>query len=206
MKFENLSSTPSFDDVCLLFEDNKNILAHKIVLSAASPVLYSLLKDSNNGQNIKIIMLSFDYIIMKSIISFLYTGEAFLDSKEQMDLFIEYADILGLKAFSNAEIHPVHTVGSILDLEDPINLVIAKILETEGNNKDEKCLNDNLSREEAIDFLLAGGETSIDEEADKVFKEDEDEPSVFNDQNDGNQSDQVKIPHTGDKASLDRCG
>ena len=202
-KFENLSSILSFDDVCLLFEDNKIILAHKIVLSAGSPVLYSLLKDSDTSQNSKISMPSFDYITMTRIISFLYSGEAFLDSKEQMDLFIEYSDILGLKAFSNADNHPVHTLGSILDLEAPINLGIANILETEGKKKENKCLKDNLSREDAIDFLIVGGETAIGEEADNVYREDEDEPNVLIkvelDHNDGNLSDPVKFNRKKDK-------
>ena len=114
-----------------------------------------------------------------------------------MDLFIEYSDILGLKAFSNADNHPVHTLSTILDLKDPINLEIGKILETKGKKKENNCLKDNLSREDAIDFLIVGGETAIGEEADNVYREYEDEPNVLIkvelDHNDGNLSDPVKF-------------
>ena len=99
MQFENISDPLAFDDVCLLLDDSNVLLAHRIVLSAASPVFKHVLEDSSQIKNTNISLPSFDYTTMKRLVSFLYSGEAFLDSKEQLNEFIEYCDLFGLKAF-----------------------------------------------------------------------------------------------------------
>ena len=98
----------AFDDVSLVFADGETIPAHRIVLSAASPVLKDLLTDSSSVlENSQIFLPSFDHLIMRKLTSFLYYGEAFLDNKEELDQFMEYSDYFGLKAFKGVKPYEV---------------------------------------------------------------------------------------------------
>ena len=110
----NFSDPHGFDDVRLIFDNNnKVILAPRIILSAASPVFKDLLEDSSLVENTKILMPSFDYIIMKKLCNFFYSGEAFLDSKDQLNKFIEFSNMLGLMAFRDVENHQVNAFKSM---------------------------------------------------------------------------------------------
>ena len=84
MGMTHFSDLEGFDDVCLIFDDrNKVILAPRIVLSAASPVFKCVLEDSSIVESTKILMPTFDYIVMKKLCNFFTSGEAFLDGKDQ---------------------------------------------------------------------------------------------------------------------------
>ena len=177
MQFENISDPLAFDDVCLLLDDSNVLLAHRIVLSAASPVFKHVLEDSSQIKNTNISLPSFDYTTMKRLVSFLYSGEAFLDSKEQLNEFIEYCDLFGLKAFRDVEKYQVDSLGCILNLEDPLNVeigyILANKLKIEKNSIDDEYLNDSTTLEDAIDVLemdwpIIEDGVGDDEEAGKI--------------------------------------
>ena len=122
----------AFDDVSLVFADGETIPAHRIVLSAASPLLKDLLTDSSSVlENSQIFLPSFDHLIMRKLTSFLYSGEAFLKNKEELDQFMEYCDYFGLKAFKDVKPNEVRAFKNMLN--EPNS---GKV-----NNKDHKVAN-----------------------------------------------------------------
>ena len=107
----------AFNDVSLVFGDGETIPAHRIVLSAASPVLRDLLTDSSSAlENSQISLPYFDHLTMEKLVSFLYSGEAFLKNKEELDQFMEYCDYFGLKAFKDVKLNEVSGFNNI-DME-----------------------------------------------------------------------------------------
>ena len=179
MQFENIPDPLAFDDVCLLFDDSKVLLAHRIVLSAASPVFKHVLEDSSQIKNTNIFLPSFDYTTMKRLVSFLYSGEAFLDSKEQLNEFIEYCDLFGLKAFKDVENYQVDSLGCILNLEDPLNVKLGGILTTElevkveNNSEDYANFKEPINLEVSIDLSRTDGQDNEGEEAGKIHDTEE---------------------------------
>ena len=93
-------STNELTDVTLVSEDNIHFKAHKVVLSACSPVFKSIV--SNNLLSHQIIFLrgiqSFE---VESMLQFIYLGKA-LVYQDKMNEFLNAAKILEIKEVSNA--------------------------------------------------------------------------------------------------------
>ena len=84
-------------DVTLVCEDRKHFKVHKVVLSACSSVFKSIVNDI--PQNCSVIYLSgIQHQEMKSILDFIYLGEAIV-CKENMDDFVTVAKSLDIKEF-----------------------------------------------------------------------------------------------------------
>jgi hypothetical protein len=96
----------SFDDVCLQFDGSGSLRAHRIVLSAASPVLKVLLADCGPVEIVQILLPGFDYAVMKQLLQFIYSGEVTVLSKE-CEAFLEYCNIMGLKNLKEEDIKSV---------------------------------------------------------------------------------------------------
>lgn len=81
-----------FSDVTLVGEDASSFGAHKIVLSRASLFFESLLTnlEGRNSSNSVIIMTGFKEQHLKSLISFIYEGEAIIDP----DYFAEFIQLV----------------------------------------------------------------------------------------------------------------
>ena len=96
--FQDLLEDKSFANVTLVCDDQRQIRAHKFVLSACSPVFKSVL--SNTGEsNPLIILRGIHYEDMEAILQFMYQGEASV-KKERMKDFMKAADELDLKIIS----------------------------------------------------------------------------------------------------------
>ena len=72
--FKDLYQEGEYYDVTLVSEDQTQFKAHKIVLSASSPVLKKII-DSNPGQHPLICLRGIHSFEMESILQFLYLGE-----------------------------------------------------------------------------------------------------------------------------------
>ena len=72
--FKDLYQEGEYYDVTLVSEDQTQFKAHKIVLSASSPVLKKII-DSNPGQHPLIYLRGIHSFEMESILQFLYLGE-----------------------------------------------------------------------------------------------------------------------------------
>ena len=190
--FQDLLEDKSFANVTLVCDDQRQIRAHKFVLSACSPVFKSVL--SNTGEsNPLIILRGIHYEDMEAILQFMYQGEASV-KKERMKDFMKAADELDLKIISQKYRKEKETA-KIADTrkspkqirnedEDKEDTDEALIKET-GNVTEETAADQNLTKEINEEIT----DTSIVE--DNVGTED---PGIVCERNDTGGS---KIPKTG---------
>ena len=73
--FKELIGQTEFVDVTLVSEDGKQVKAHKVVLSASSPVLKNILV-SNPHQHPLVYLTGLKYPELQSMINFMYLGQA----------------------------------------------------------------------------------------------------------------------------------
>ena len=90
----NLFEDSSFSDVTLVSNDQKVFKAHKLILSACSPVLKSVLLTSSDTQPV-IHLAGMDQDMVESIMQLLYTGKTRHDTEEEE--FIKAAKDLGIE-------------------------------------------------------------------------------------------------------------
>merc|ERR1712204_102017 len=105
--FGQLKDDADFADVTLVCEDGQQLEAHRVILSASSPFFQSILK-KNNHQHPLIFMGGVKSKVLKSIIDYVYYGEAKV-SKENLNMFMEIAEELKLKGLARTagEANPI---------------------------------------------------------------------------------------------------
>lgn len=81
-----------FTDVTLVCGDQKTIEAHRVILSACSPVFAKIL-DQNMSAHPWIYLRGIDYEELKSIIEFIYLGASSLDGSKVNEFFEIAADL-----------------------------------------------------------------------------------------------------------------
>ena len=81
-----------FTDVTLVCGDQKTIEAHRLILSACSPVFAKIL-DQNKSAHPWIYLRGIDYEELKSIMEFIYLGASSLDSSKVNEFFEIAADL-----------------------------------------------------------------------------------------------------------------
>ena len=96
--FHDLLEDKSFANVTLVCDDQRQLRAHKFVLSACSPVFKSVLSNTGDS-NPLIILRGIHYEDMEGILQFMYQGEASV-KKERMKDFMKAADELDVKIIS----------------------------------------------------------------------------------------------------------
>ena len=87
--FKELYEEEKYHDVTLVSDDQKQFRVHRFVLSAFSPVLKKLI-DTNQNQNLLIFLRGIQQDELKSILEFMYLGEAKF-SLDKMSRFIDVA-------------------------------------------------------------------------------------------------------------------
>ena len=127
--FRNLQSEESFADVTLVSDDQVQMPAHKIVLSACSPVLKNLLL-MNPHPHPLLYLRGIKQQELQSVLQFMYIGETTMD-QDLVDGFINIAKDLQLK-----ELHVEN--GEIVDGKDISEAEVDPI----DNN--QSCTNDEL--------------------------------------------------------------
>ena len=92
--FASLRQDRDFADVTLACEDGQQIDAHKVILAASSPVFQSMLK-RNKHPNPLIYMRGLTSEDLRTIIDFMYFGEANI-FQENLESFLAIAEDLKL--------------------------------------------------------------------------------------------------------------
>ena len=87
--FKELLNHEDFVDVTLVTEDNRKIQCHKVIISASSPVLKSILENYPH-QHPLIYLSGIKYQEMKSLINFMYLGQAQV-AQEELSTFMNTA-------------------------------------------------------------------------------------------------------------------
>ena len=135
LMFKDLFQEGRYTDVTLVSDDQTQFKAHKIVLSACSPVFKKII-DSNPSQHPLIYLRGIQSYELESILQFVYLGEGRF-YPERMGEFIKVAKDLKVKEISNGvetqaekeEIKVEETVG-FENQNEPSDT-------TAGNNRNE---------------------------------------------------------------------
>ena len=98
--YNNLREDPDFSDVTLVCEDDQQIEAHRIILTACSPFLSAVLKRYNHSHPI-IYMRGVKAKDLVAIVDFIYYGETNIN-QEDLDGFLALAEELKLKGLAQA--------------------------------------------------------------------------------------------------------
>jgi hypothetical protein len=99
--FHDLRTDTNLSDVTLVCEDNKQVEAHKVILSACSPFFHTLL--SRNKQPHPIIyMRGLKAKDLAAIVDFIYFGEVNVH-QEDLEAFLALADELQLKGLAGCK-------------------------------------------------------------------------------------------------------
>jgi len=98
----DLRNQKIFNDVTLVGEDQKQIPAHKIVLSASSGFFMKILQQ-NDQSNLVIYFESFDSTELENVLEYMYKGEVKI-FKENLDRFLKIAEKLELKGLMKPDL------------------------------------------------------------------------------------------------------
>ena len=141
LSLSDLVEEEQFTDVTLVCEGDKQISAHKVILSAASPFFKQILI-KNPHQNPLIYLKGVNYFDLISVISFVYQGEAKIKIGD-FDSFwnlAEELEIKGLNAIFFQSVSPSMLDENIkqthLELQSK-----EKLMETDIDNEYESFLN-----------------------------------------------------------------
>ena len=96
--FRNLRVEGNFADTTLVSEDQKQFQAHKVVLSACSPVLKNLLVNNPHSHPL-LYLRGIKQEELEAILNFMYFGEAQL-SEDSIDAFVNLAKDFKVEAIS----------------------------------------------------------------------------------------------------------
>ena len=144
-----LFSDRNFTDVTLACDDNKQISAHKVVLSACSPFFRRILV-SNPHQHPLIYLKGIKYDDLQSVMKFVYLGESEVGQGD-LETFLSTAKDLEIKGLSDNEIErspaPQHKIKEYQEGSDKAFVVKDSII---GKYEDEIVENENCNTEEMI--------------------------------------------------------
>ena len=90
----------TFADVTLVGDDKKYIKAHKVILSACSPFIKSILQMDTDTNNAMIYLEGIQYAEIESLLQFVYFGEATL-SQERVNDIVSVSKTLQIEELSN---------------------------------------------------------------------------------------------------------
>ena len=96
--FEDLTHNQDFSDVTLVCEDNQQIMAHRVILSASSPILQQMLKNLNHSHPL-LYFWDIKHRDLVKLVEFMYSGQASVYQSELPD-FLKIAKKLGVKGVS----------------------------------------------------------------------------------------------------------
>ena len=99
--FRDLRNDSEFTDVTLAFEDGHQVEAHKVILSASSPLFQNLLKKNKHAHPL-IYMRGMKSEDLMAILDFLYYGEVNI-YQDSLDIFLNIAEEMKLKGLNSGE-------------------------------------------------------------------------------------------------------
>ena len=143
LMFKDLYQEGRYTDVTLVSDDQTQFKAHKIVLSACSPVFKTII-DSNPSQHPLIYLRGIQSYEMESISQFMYLGETRFYIK-RMEEFIKVAQDLEVKEISDGmemwsgEEETIAENGTEEEIEEDVTGEdIEKVLEEETENQEKE--------------------------------------------------------------------
>ena len=99
--WSQLFTSNKFTDVTLICNDQQTIQAHRLILSACSPIFNKIL-DQNSSSNPWIYLRGIDYEEMKAIIQFIYLGTVTMEDNK-VNEFFEIAEDLEIASIINSQ-------------------------------------------------------------------------------------------------------
>ena len=96
--FEDQTHNQDFSDVTLVCEDNQQIMAHSVILSASSPILQQMLKSFNHSHPL-LYFWDIKHRDLVKLVEFMYSGQTTVYQSD-LPYFLEIAKNLGVKGVS----------------------------------------------------------------------------------------------------------
>ena len=111
--FRKLRNTDDFYDVTLVSDDQEQMLAHKVVLSASSEYFNNVLK-SNKHSHPMICLNGINSIGLTNILDYIYNGEVEI-KQDQLKTFLECAKRFQLEGLIE---EPIENISEITNSEE----------------------------------------------------------------------------------------
>ena len=148
--FKDLLCDNNFTDVTLACDDDKQINAHKIILSSCSPFFERIFM-KNSNKDLLIYLKGVTFSDLELVMRFIYLGEAEID-REDLQRFLEVSKELEIKGLTEN--------GVPFDDSD-INLMEHDETNDENEENPSELSETNLIKKETGEygFVLAGEET-----------------------------------------------
>ena len=122
--FKNLQNDTNFVDVTLACSNGNKIKAHKVVLSSSSQLFKEILV-SNPHTNPVIYLFGIDFVYLKHIIQFIYSGEIKIPS-EDVEFFLKTAEQLKVDSLDRGK---NCTTNQPFQLDNPNNKLRHAVIE-----------------------------------------------------------------------------
>ena len=113
---QDLLLDEKFANVTLVCDDQRQLRAHKFILSACSPVFRSVLMNHSAETNPLIILRGIKYQDMKDILKFMYQGETSVTKKRMKD-FMKAAEELEVKIISKKHRSKKDKAPEVVDID-----------------------------------------------------------------------------------------
>ena len=140
--FRNVHNNPDFSDVTLICEEDQQIEAHRVILSACSPFFDSVLRRNKHSHPL-IYMRGIKAKDMTAIVDFIYCGEANIH-QEDLDGFLSLAEDLKLKGWTGTDDKPIKDQQeNIQPPKNPKPMQSFTKTEKEDYNNDEEISQNN---------------------------------------------------------------
>ena len=146
-------------DITFVCSDERQIKAHKIILSSRSSFFKNMFKTNNNCKPI-IYMRGVNSDEMRSVLSFIYLGETEIN-QTSLNKFIGLAKDLGLKGLSETFPGDNNSVNKIQEKESEDNIHPLEQMsnhenETVADFEEDKVMGDNVT--DYLDYCKTGNE------------------------------------------------
>ncbi|KAK0161731.1 hypothetical protein PV327_008149 [Microctonus hyperodae] len=117
---KNFLTVPDLSDIMIVI-DEKEILLHKIILAAYSPVFLAMFKSGmTESSNKRIVVTDIEVEIMEKVVEFMYTGT--INPIPEYDILLSIMkvadkyEILGLKEFSERKLSQKITLENVFEI------------------------------------------------------------------------------------------
>jgi hypothetical protein len=177
--FQDLIKEGHFADVTLVSDEQVQIPAHKIVLSACSPVLKNLLLNNPHSHPL-LYMRGVQQQELQSILQFMYLGKATI-YKDRIDEFMDIAIDLEVKELSkddesNTDLVDTEEEPVIVETEEEPVIVDSKEEPVIVDIKEEPVIGDTEKEPVIVDAFIHDNQTSSSSTLKKLQLQDFDTP------------------------------
>jgi hypothetical protein len=137
--FNDLLYQQEFTDVTLVSEDQKQIKAHKVILSVCSSVFRNMLL-LNPHQHPLVYLSGVNFEELNSLVKFIYLGQVDI-GHEHLAGFMEIEKKIKIKGLTNdyEQILPENMRNTKENIDEPINLEIESVNQEQTSLYDRVC-------------------------------------------------------------------